>query len=97
MTGIAPTPWTRDEYDHIVDANGKPVLLKDVWLAGGRGTPEEGSVIEANTRLFFAGPRMLSACEQALNLIVNSTLKGKAAREAIVALVDAINEARGEE
>jgi hypothetical protein len=62
----AKTPWRRDEYGHIVDADGKFIMLKDVSLAAGYGTPDEEAMIAANTQLFFGSPKLYAACRFAI-------------------------------
>lgn len=62
---ISPLPWIRDEYGHIVDATGEKIGLRGVSLS--YGGPD--ATAQANTDLFFASPRLLSALNDILELI----------------------------
>lgn len=50
-----PGPWRRDEYGHLVDANGKRLTFRDVAVHGGNYQPSIDEAV-ANTDLAMAAP-----------------------------------------
>lgn len=58
---ISPTPWTRDEWGHIQDANSQSVHLTNVALA--TGFVPEDDACHGNADLFFQAPKMLEVLQ----------------------------------
>ena len=62
----SPTPWKRDEYGNVLDANGERVTLTGCALATGRVRPEDEC--HGNTALLFAAPALLAYYRASRNL-----------------------------
>lgn len=63
MTAIhQKSPWSRDKYGCVVDANGDSVLFRGVSTLSA-GSDERMAMAEANTDLAASAPDLLEALE----------------------------------
>ena len=45
------TPWTRDEYDHVIDARGESVTFRDISMSVG---PKDQEAVDATNTMIAA-------------------------------------------
>jgi hypothetical protein len=89
--GIAPSPWRRDGYGRLYDANGDRIMVNGVSLPA--GVHPDSDRADAHRNLLFAAPDLLAACESAMYALAP---EASAAERAVVKarVHDAIKKAR---
>lgn len=65
MPDWTPGPWTLAPNGDLLGPDGEELILSGVQLSI-NGTPAEKSEAAANTRLLWAAPDLLAACEEAI-------------------------------
>jgi hypothetical protein len=70
MPDWTPGPWTLARNGDLLGPDGEKLLLTGVQLCI-NGTPAEKVEARANTRLLWAAPDLLAACELALPHLVH--------------------------